>query len=177
MGMNGQSVASGSCMSAALISAWALDELAPAGSCLCVLQVPAEFPSLTLVEKTTESLCSEIPLGASVTDAIVLSVSEAMNNALRHGNLSGVAPLMLIRYYQDEDVLQVCLSDTGNALPETLVRRYCAHIVDMPLTTGLTEDLPEGGWGVNLILQGCTSVSYQRVATLNHLTLSFALKD
>jgi len=156
---------------------WVLSQYPIEGKCQFLLQLPAELESLSLVESLTQTVCSQNALESTRVDAIVLSVSEAMNNIIRHACSSLDSSLMIIRAHRLDDGLCICLFDGGCELPDSIKQRYRDHVIEMPSTSGSIEDLPVGGWGIGLILQSASAVSYRRAAEVNHLCLSFALKD
>jgi len=156
---------------------WVLSQYPIEGKCQFLLQLPTRLESLSLVESLTQTICLQNALEGARVDAIVLSVSEAMNNIIRHACSSFDSSLMIIRAHYLEDGLCICLFDGGCKLPDSINQRYRDHVIEMPATSGSIEDLPVGGWGIGLILQSASAVSYRRAAEVNHLCLTFSLKD
>ena len=74
-----------------------------------------------------------------------------------------------------EASLAVVVSDRGDALGSELAKLYTDETVSMPTLDIGVADLPESGWGIQLIKSACDRISYRRSNQTNLYELTFDL--
>ncbi len=136
-----------------------LQQVGPVGECLKQLCNLGEHPELSRVE---------------------LLVSELLTNVIKHsepdGNNQPEFPVGLT-VIADRDILTLSVSEIGKPMSYDVVRRYTDTRIEMPSTDQDLPDLPESGWGVQLIKSICNDISYERLDDSNVLHLCFDLKE
>ncbi len=81
--------------------------------------------NLSLVEEYIEKVCNDLEVGSDVFGNILVSVTEAVNNAILHGNQSDITKDVELEYLYNEDMhkLSFMVKDEGigfdyNKLPD-----------------------------------------------------------
>lgn len=111
-------------------------------------------------------------LPANKADDVRIALAEAINNVVEHA-YSGIEPAKVqVTCRQDQERLEILVSDTGNPLPGLHPPDGTPARIDTSL-----EDLPEGGFGWFLIHQLTSEIHYERVAGSNRLSLRFNFED
>ncbi|MFH1861569.1 MAG: ATP-binding protein [bacterium] len=80
---------------------------------LAELTVQSHLDSLTDVDQFTERNVSQIAALAQQLDDIAISVSEAVNNAIVHGNKLDDTKVVRIRFYLGSNFLRIVVQDQG----------------------------------------------------------------
>ncbi len=135
-----------------------LEQIGPVGECLKQLCSLGDFPELAQVE---------------------LLVSELLTNVIKHSepddsNLHDFPVGLTV--VADGDNLTLSVSEIGKPMDGEVVRKYTDTKIEMPATDGDLYDLPESGWGMQLIKSICDDISYERLDDSNVLHLCFDLK-
>jgi len=136
-----------------------LEQIGPVGECLKQLCDLGDFPELSRVEL----LVSEL-----LTNVIKHSVPD--DNAHEHEFPVGLTVLA------EGDNLTLSVSEIGKPMESDVVKRYTDTHIEMPAHEGDVFELPESGWGVQLIKSICNDISYERLDDSNVLHLCFDLK-
>ena len=110
-----------------------------------------------------------------------LAVVELLTNIINHSDGAAQRGLINIRCRYTGDDFTVTISESGTALSAKVVRAYTDEIVSMPEVDVSNLDdileLPESGWGIQLIKSVCDEVSYNRVADKNVYKMTFDLSS
>ena len=110
-----------------------------------------------------------------------LAVVELLTNVINHSEGAAKNALISIRCKYTGDDFAVTVSDSGRALSANVASAYTDEVVSMPDidVTSLDDilELPESGWGIQLIKSVCDEVSYNRVADKNVYKLTFDLSS
>ena len=135
-----------------------LEQIGPVGECLKQLCSLGDFPELSRVE---------------------LLVSELLTNVIKHSvpdeNSVDEFPVGLT-VVADGNNLTLSVSEIGKPMSCDVVKRYTDTQIEMPPSEGDIFELPESGWGVQLIKSICNDISYERLDDSNVLHLCFDLK-
>lgn len=135
-----------------------LEQIGPVGECLRQLCSLGDFPEMARVE---------------------LLVSELLTNVIKHSvpdeNTQHEFPVGLT-VVADGDNLTLSVSEIGKPMSCDVVRSYTDTQIEMPASEGDIFELPESGWGVQLIKSICNDISYERLDDSNVLHLCFDLK-
>lgn len=106
---------------------------------------------------------------------IELAVVELLTNIISYSGAGETDSLIEIHCQFKGGDFDVIVTSGGEALSSELAREYANDNVCMPdIDTGI-GDLPESGWGIQLIKSACDKVSYQRVENKNVYKLAFDL--
>lgn len=134
-----------------------LRQIRPVGECLNQLCNPLQFPELVQLE---------------------LLVSELLSNVIKHSipyedQIEFPVGLTVVA---EGDNLTLSVSESGKPMSCEVVQSYTNAQIAIPLYGGEVSDLPENGWGVQLIKSICNDISYERLDDSNILHLCFDLK-
>lgn len=101
--------------------------------------------NLNKVEEFIELTCTKYDVGPDVFGNILVSVTEAVNNAIYHGNLSDENKLVVLESVYDKELkkLSIIVTDEGNGFDYT----------NLPDPTAPENITMIGGRGVFLIKQ------------------------
>jgi serine/threonine-protein kinase RsbW len=78
------------------------------------LRIPSKPESLLLVERMVEDICDVLGVKEEVYGNILLSVTEAVNNAIQHGNKYDLSKVVEITFYKSNKILTFSVKDEGN---------------------------------------------------------------
>ncbi len=78
------------------------------------LRIPSKPESLLLVERMVEDVCDVLGVKEDVYGNILLSVTEAVNNAIQHGNKYDLSKVVEITFYKLDKTLTFSIKDEGN---------------------------------------------------------------
>jgi serine/threonine-protein kinase RsbW len=78
------------------------------------LRIPSKPESLLLVERMVEDVCDVLGVKEEVYGNILLSVTEAVNNAIQHGNKYDLSKVVEISFYKTDQDLTFIVKDEGN---------------------------------------------------------------
>jgi serine/threonine-protein kinase RsbW len=78
------------------------------------LRIPSKPESLLLVERMVEDVCDVLGVKEEVYGNILLSVTEAVNNAIQHGNKYDLSKVVEISFYKTDEDLTFIVKDEGN---------------------------------------------------------------
>lgn len=126
------------------------------------LKVRDVLARLRLVLSTLEN-------DADVLGNMEIAAAEALNNVAEHAYPDRENGFIKLAAHFDRSNLYLAILDSGVALPEDCPPTK--RLLDAP---DKEQELPEGGFGWNLIMNLCTDVRYQRYRNQNHLLLQFA---
>jgi serine/threonine-protein kinase RsbW len=136
-----------------------------------VLNRSIQFPSLRANIRNVETfligLCDELHINADLMDRIMISVTEAVNNAIIHGNKSDPTKMVELSCACDGQWLRFCVRDEGPGfVPDT--------IPDPRFSDNL---LKEGGRGVLIIRAFMDSVEFRRLETGMEVCLGLRIQQ
>ena len=121
---------------------------------LCVIADVADHPSVSKVE---------------------LAVVELLANIIGYSVVNSDDALINVHCQFEGGDFSVLVTEDGRALSAHLVSEYSNDYVRMPSIDLGIEDLPESGWGIQLIKSACDKVSYRRAKDKNTYELFFDL--
>lgn len=127
------------------------------------LTLPSSFDNIERIEPFVDELQQWAEFGDDTYGNIMLALSEAVTNAILHGNQQDESKNVLIKARQNDSRLVVSIKDEGEgfdpaALPDPLQEENL---------------LKEGGRGVYLIEQFSDDVTYSEGGT--KITIEFSL--
>jgi serine/threonine-protein kinase RsbW len=77
------------------------------------IRIESDINNLRVVENEIDTLSNEAGIGQDSYGRIMVSVMEAVNNAILHGNKSDVRKYVEIIMYFDKSLLEVTVTDEG----------------------------------------------------------------
>jgi len=119
-------------------------------------------------------LCGQLDLAAVKPSSVELAVVEAVNNSIIHAYQSETGNSVDVTFEYKADCLNIKVKDYGQPMPQNVAVRLAGRTVNRKLDIPKNE-LPESGWGIELIKAICDKVSYQSQNSVNTTSLSFKL--
>jgi serine/threonine-protein kinase RsbW len=77
------------------------------------MQLPSNPQSIAIVDNLVEQLSDEMNLGEEMLGNIMVSLTEAVNNAILHGNKLDEKKMVELKMDMENDVLQFTVHDQG----------------------------------------------------------------
>lgn len=78
------------------------------------LNISSKVENLTLVQKLIEDVCDQMDLSKDHFGNIAVAVSEAVTNAIQHGNKSDPSKSVDIHFHSEENAVSFLIRDEGN---------------------------------------------------------------
>ena len=125
------------------------------------LDIPSTPDELTKVDEVAERVAEEMNFSKDEMDDIAISVSEAVNNAIMHGNLANPEKMVHITFIRERDSLIVKVRDEGNGFSPD----------DLPDPTSPENLLKLKGRGIFIIRQLMDEVTHRKTNEGMEVTL------
>ncbi len=77
------------------------------------LNISSSFENMALVERMVEDVCDDYKVNEDSFGNILIAVTEAVNNAIYHGNKGDANKNITIGFYSHEKDIQFSVSDEG----------------------------------------------------------------
>lgn len=140
------------------------------------LAIKHEKEQIPTVGKLLRNLCSIANIESELSvSQLELAVVELLNNIINYSANTPSDSWVTIHVRLTEASLAVVVSDRGDALGSELAKLYTDETVSMPTLDIGVADLPESGWGIQLIKSACDRISYRRSNQTNLYELTFDL--
>lgn len=140
------------------------------------LAIKHEKEQIPTVGKLLRNLCSIANIESELSvSQLELAVVELLNNIINYSANTPSDSWITIHVRLTEASLAVVVSDRGDALGSELAKLYTDETVSMPTLDIGVADLPESGWGIQLIKSACDRISYRRSNQTNLYELTFDL--
>ncbi|WP_235932945.1 ATP-binding protein [Acidiluteibacter ferrifornacis] len=78
------------------------------------IKIPTHISSLSIVEKHIDSLCQNLSVAERCYGNVLIAVTEAVNNAIIHGNKNDESKEVTLNYYTEKKSLVFQIKDEGN---------------------------------------------------------------
>ena len=83
------------------------------------LRISSDTQNITLVERVIDDVCEEYKVNEDRYGNILIAVTEAVNNAIQHGNNNDPSKSVTIAYSIDKGGITFYVSDEGNGFDHT----------------------------------------------------------
>lgn len=138
------------------------------------LSIDSDERQVQHVGVAVRCLCGQLDLAAVKPSSVELAVVEAVNNSIIHAYQSETGNSVDVTFEYVEDSLSIHVKDYGEPMPKSVAGQLSGRPVVQRLDVP-KQDLPESGWGIELLKAICDKVSYQSVHGGNTISLSFKL--
>lgn len=143
------------------------------------LSIEYDRNQIPVAARTVCYLCSLTGSDYSRAKNMELAIVELLNNIINYGKSQQSGTLIDLHCKFDDGDFVVTVSHRGQALEPNVASAYTNETIEMPgvgvdIEVGI-PDLPECGWGIQLIKSACDEVDYRRVGEKNVYQLSFSL--
>lgn len=116
------------------------------------LNVFSSLSKISEVESLIEQVCQKLEINDDIYGNILISVTEAFNNAVLHGNKNDSSLKVIIEVKQDSSMIFFTISDSGNGFDYT----------NLPDPTAPENIERECGRGIFLIQNLADSVDFNQ---------------
>jgi len=138
------------------------------------LLIDSDTHQVQHVAAAVRCLCGQLELADAKPSSVELAVVEAVTNSIKHAYRSESGNSVDVAFEYNSECLNIRIKDYGVPMSSSCVGRL-ASSVSMPHLNVAKNDLPESGWGLELLKTICDEVSYQSLQSSNTLSLSFKL--
>lgn len=115
------------------------------------LTIPSSLTSLVLVESLIDRVCNTIHVNEDVYGNVLIGVTEAVNNAIIHGNLFSENKSVVIEVSEDENSFYFRIMDEGHGF----------DFLNLPDPTAPENIEKENGRGIFLIKNLADDLIYE----------------
>jgi len=140
------------------------------------LSIDSDGRQVQHVGAIVRCLCGELDLAAVKPSTVELAVVEAVNNSIIHAYQSKTGNSVDVTFEYHADRLSIKVKDYGVPMPKNVAVRLASRAV-LPKLDVPKNELPESGWGIELLKSICDKVSYQSHNSGNTISLSFKLAN
>lgn len=77
------------------------------------LVMASTLENITLAESLVDLVCKELDVNADYYGNVLIAVTEAVNNAIKHGNNSDPTKNVKLQVFEGENTFEVVVSDEG----------------------------------------------------------------
>jgi len=139
------------------------------------IEVPCQFEDISQANVRLEQLVADYFEDPDYIYLITLSIVEILCNVVEHGYGSNppANESVRIEFKSVGKGLSVCLKDHAPELPEGIAEHLTTGRISMPAIDQGTENLPESGWGLNIVTSTASRIEYTRQGSSNITTLEF----
>ena len=133
--------------------------------------------SLEAIELGMDEVCRTLDVEGSKAFFITLAISELASNMIRHGcngsNLS--SDNISVEVFSSSELITVVLEDCCDPLPKKVVKKLTENDGTISEYDKSLANLPESGWGLDLVHNAALSVSYKRKQNKNVYEVVFGI--
>jgi len=140
------------------------------------LSIDSDGRQVQHIGAVVRCLCGQLDLAAAKPSSVELAVVEAVNNSIEHAYRSETGNSVDVTFEYFDDCLSIRIKDYGEPMPKSIAVRLSGQPVTPQLDVP-KQDLPESGWGIELLKSICDKVSYQSLHSGNTISLSFKLAN
>ena len=136
-----------------------------------------KLSSLEAIELAMDEVCRTLDVEGSKAFFITLAISELASNMIRHGSSScnASADDLNIEVFSTAESIVVVLEDCSDPLPKPVIKRLTENDGKISEYDTTLCNLPESGWGLDLVHSAAASVSYKRKMHKNVYEVAFEL--
>lgn len=122
-----------------------------------------KLSSLEAIELAMDEVCQTLNIEGVKAYFITLAISELASNMIRHGSSGSRAPDdITVEVFSEPLIITVVLEDRCDALPQAVVSQLVENDGTIRVYDTTLENLPESGWGLDLVHSAASSVIYKR---------------
>jgi len=140
------------------------------------LSIGSELDQVKLLGQAIQRFCKDIPFEHTSVNQVELAVVESVNNCIEHAYSYKKGFSVDLEIDVSCSQLIIAIRDQGIPMTPDVVRELIDPNVHMQVPGNDIEQLPESGWGMQLVKTTCDSISYNRQCSSNTILLYFELQ-
>lgn len=141
------------------------------------LNTRRELASLEKIELAIDEVCHDLKIEGTAAYFITLAISELASNMIRHGKHENqLQDDLVVEVFSSNESIKVVLKDHCRPLSNTVQRQLLERDGTVRQYDTSIQNIPESGWGLDLIHSAASSVSYCRAAERNVYELGFKIE-
>jgi serine/threonine-protein kinase RsbW len=105
------------------------------------LVIPSDLSNVSLVESLIDKVCADLNINEDLYGNVLIAVTEAVNNAIIHGNAFNSAKSVVVEVNQDDESFMFRITDEGQGF----------DFMNLPDPTAPENIEKENGRGIFLI--------------------------
>ena len=123
------------------------------------ISIPSDFGSINQVETLIDNVCSKLQVKEDYYGNVLIAVTEAVNNAIQHGNKNNPKAKVEIKVANQDDTFCIQIKDEGQGF----------SYQDLPDPTAPENLLKYSGRGVFLMKNLADEVEFQNTGSTVNL--------
>jgi len=144
------------------------------------IKISTEYDSsqIPILARLVRHLCvlCEADSHPSVNKMEVATV-ELLTNIIKYAERPSAGSLVEVQCSFEGGDFHIVVSEPGEALSDSVEQEYGSDTVSMPGADIGVMDLPESGFGIQIIKSVCDDLDYKREKGLNVFTMAFDLSS
>jgi len=140
------------------------------------LSIGSDLQQVELLGRAIQGLCKELPFEHANVNQVELAVIESVNNCIEHAY--GYKKGFSVDLELDVNCSQliIAIRDNGVSMTPEVVKELIDPEVHMQKPGTDVQQLPESGWGMQLVKTTCDAISYDQQYSGNTIVLHFELR-
>lgn len=137
-----------------------------------------ELSSLEQIELAIDDVCCELKIEGTKAYFITLAISELASNMIRHGKKQDnqLTDDLNVEVFSCDESLKVVMADHCQPLSDKMIHKLVERDGTVRQYDTSIPNIPESGWGLDLIHSAASSVTYSRVEESNVYELAFKIE-
>ena len=135
-----------------------------------------KLSSLETIELAMDDVCRSLNVDPPKAFFITLAISELASNMIRHGSSSSKSSDDLtVEVFSSSKSITVVLEDRCDPIPKAVVNNFIVNDGTISEYDTTICNIPESGWGLDLVHSAASSVLYKRKKHTNSYEVAFEL--
>ena len=115
------------------------------------LVIPSDLSNVSLVESLIDKVCTDLTINEDLYGNVLIAVTEAVNNAIIHGNAFNIDKSVIVEVIQDDESFTFRITDEGQGF----------DYLNLPDPTAPENIEKENGRGIFLIQNLSESLGFE----------------
>jgi len=144
------------------------------------IKISTEYDNsqIPIVARLVRHLCVVCDIGNHPSvNKIEVATVELLTNIIKYAERPSAESLVEVHCSFEGGDFHIIVSEPGKALSERVAYEYTSDTVSMPEADIGIMDLPESGFGIQIIKSVCDDLHYKREKGLNVFTMAFDLSS
>ena len=135
------------------------------------LGISSSLEHIALVSKAISHLVADAGVEAGQVARLELAVVEVVTNCIEHSYGFKTDQRVDVDLEITDLQVRVAVSDYGIPMPADTAARFSSGRSEIPDPGNCIDDLPESGWGINLVSNLCDELDYSNADSCNTIIM------